>query len=51
LATSLDSQLVKMVEYLKASNKIIRDKLPKPITVTPGERTRLVKLGTALGGH
>jgi len=39
-----------MVEYLKAENQILRDKLPKRITVTPCERARLVKLGTALGG-
>ena len=50
LATATDSQLAKMVEYLKAENQILRDKLPKRITVTPCERARLVKLGTALGG-
>jgi putative transposase len=38
-----------MVEYLKAENRILRDKLPARITVTPRERARLVKLGTRLG--
>jgi putative transposase len=50
LAGSTDSELARMVEYLKAENRILRDKLPRRITVTPRERTRLVKLGTALGG-
>jgi hypothetical protein len=31
-------------------NRILRSKLPTRITVTPQERARLVKLGTALGG-
>src|SRR5262245_46255283 len=48
-ASSTDSQLARMVEYLKAENKILRDKLPKRLTVTPRERNRLVKLGSKLG--
>src|SRR5262245_33081279 len=50
LAATTDSKLRQMVEYLKAENAILRAKLPARITVTPGERARLVKLGTALGG-
>jgi putative transposase len=38
-----------MVEYLKAEYRILRDKLPKRLTVTPRERSRLVKLGSRLG--
>jgi putative transposase len=38
-----------MVEYLKAENRILREKLPRCITVTPRERNRLVRLGTKLG--
>ena len=49
LAGATDPQLRQMVEYLKAENRILRDKLPARLTVTPSERTRLVKLGTALG--
>jgi putative transposase len=49
LATATDSQLAKMVEYLKAENEILRDKLPTRITVTPPERARLIKLGQTLG--
>jgi putative transposase len=48
-ASSTDSQLARMVEYLKAENRILRDKLPKRLTVTPRERARLVRLGVRLG--
>ncbi len=48
-AASTDSQLRQMIEYLKAENRILRDKLPKRLTVTPRERNRLVKLGSRLG--
>lgn len=44
-----DTTLARMVEYLKDENRILRDKLPKRITVTARERTRLVKLATKLG--
>jgi len=37
-----------MVEYLKAENRILRDKLPKWLTVTARERNRLMKLGRRL---
>ena len=40
-----DSQLAQMVEYLKAENRILRDKLPKRLTVTARERNRLLKVG------
>ena len=48
-AAATDSQLARMVEYLKAENRILRDKLPKRLTVTARERHRLVRLGTRLG--
>jgi putative transposase len=48
-ASAKDPELAKMVEYLKAENKILRDKLPKRLTVTARERNRLVKLGAKLG--
>jgi len=38
-----------MVEFLKAENRILRDKLPKRVAVTLQERNRLVKLGRGLG--
>ena len=34
LGASTDAQLVRMVEYLKAENRILRDKLPKRVVVT-----------------
>src|SRR5262249_28470063 len=48
-ASSTDSQLARMVEYLKEENRILRSKLPQKITVTPRERGRLLKLGVRLG--
>jgi putative transposase len=48
-AASTDSQLAKMVEYLKTENRILRSKLPKVVTVTARERHRLLKLGAKLG--
>jgi putative transposase len=49
LTSASDRELARMVEYLKAENRVLRDKLPRRITVTPTERARLVKLGRALG--
>ncbi len=49
LATATDQALANYLEYLKAENRILRAKLPAPITVTPTERERLVKLGKPLG--
>ena len=48
-AKSGDSKLAQMVEYLKAENQILRSKLPTTITVSTRERSRLLKLGAALG--
>jgi putative transposase len=49
LAYATDKELVKVVEYLKAENRILRSKLPKRIEVTIAERTALLKLGKRLG--
>jgi putative transposase len=49
LARATESQLARYVEYLKEENRILRDRLPKRIVCTPGERQRLVKLGKPLG--
>ena len=38
-----------MVEYLKAENRLLRNKLPKRIEVTLAERARLIELGVRLG--
>jgi len=38
-----------MVEYLKEENRILRDKLPRRLTVTLAGRNRLAKLGAKLG--
>lgn len=49
LAYATDKQLAKYLEYLKVENRILRNKLPKRITITPAERAQLVKHGKPLG--
>jgi putative transposase len=49
LARVTEKELVQMVEYLKAENRMLRNKLPKRIEVTPAERAKLLKLGVRLG--
>ncbi|MDY3563006.1 hypothetical protein R5W23_004489 [Gemmata sp. JC673] len=49
LASATDSQLTSVVEYLKAEDRILRDKLPDRVSVTARERERLLKLGQPLG--
>ena len=48
LARVTENELVLMVEYLKAENRILRHKLPKRIDVTPAERATLMKFGVRL---
>ncbi len=48
-ASSTNTELIRMVEYLKTELRILRDKLPKRITVTDCERKRLVELDKLLG--
>jgi putative transposase len=40
---------VQTIEYLKTENRILRNKLPKRISVTAAERNQLIKLGVRLG--
>jgi len=49
LARATESELARYMEYLKAENRILRDKLPKRVVCTPAERQRLVELGKPLG--
>lgn len=49
LARATEKDLVLYIEYLKAENRILRNKLPKRISITPAERAKLVKLGVRLG--
>ncbi|MBA4192535.1 MAG: hypothetical protein C0467_31595 [Planctomycetaceae bacterium] len=48
-ASATDRELTRVVEYLKAENRILRDQLPAPITLTNRERSRLIKLGKRVG--
>jgi putative transposase len=49
LACSSRQEMARQIHYLKIENQILRSKLPKRITVTPGERAQLVKEGRKLG--
>jgi putative transposase len=49
LARLAEKELVQMIEYLKAENRILRSKLPKRIEATLAERARLMKHGVRLG--
>jgi len=49
LTRATEKELVRYIEYLKTENRILRNKLPKRIDVTPAERAKLIKLGVRLG--
>jgi len=49
LAAATDRELARQVQYLKAENRILRDRLPQRLTVTAQERQRLIKYGKPLG--
>jgi putative transposase len=49
IARATEKELVLYIEYLKAENRILRNKLPKRIHVSPAERSKLLKLGVRLG--
>lgn len=49
LATATDRELARMVQFLRAENRILRGRLPERIDVTPEGRRRLVRLGRGLG--
>ena len=49
LATATDRQLAKQVQYLKAENRILRNRLGQRVLVTPQERRQLLKFGKPVG--
>ena len=49
IASATNNELARYVEFLKAENKILRARVPGQIHTKPDERSRLVKLGKALG--
>ena len=49
IASATDKELAKYVEFLKAENKILRERVPGQIHTKPSERERLLKLGKQLG--
>ena len=49
LAWATEPEMVRMIEYLKAENRILQSKLPKRVEVTSAERAKLIKLGKRVG--
>ena len=49
IASASTNELAKYVEFLKEENKILRARIPGQVHTKPDERSRLVKLGKALG--
>ncbi len=49
IASASSNELAKYIEFLKEENKILRARVPGQIHTKPDERSRLVKLGKALG--
>lgn len=49
IASATDKELARYVEFLKEENKILRARVPGQIHTRPDERSRLLKLGKALG--
>ena len=49
IASASTNELAKYVEFLKEEYKILRARVPGQVHTRPDERSRLVKLGKALG--
>jgi putative transposase len=49
LANAAHKELARQVRYLKAENRILRDRLPERIKVTAAGRRRLIRFGKPLG--
>ena len=49
IASASNNELAKYVEFLKEENKILRARIPGQVHTKPDERSRLIKLGKALG--
>ncbi len=49
LATATDRQLAKQVQFLKAENRIMRNRLGSRLLVTPSERRQLLRFGKQVG--
>ena len=49
LAGATEPEMIRMIEFLKAENRILRSELPKRVEVTSAERAKLLKLGRRIG--
>jgi len=50
LGQTVQSELMRQIQYLKVENEILRSKCPDRITTTADEKQRLLKFGLPLGG-
>lgn len=50
LGMTVQSRLIRQIQYLRVENQILRSKLGKVVTTTPTEKRRLIKFGLPLGG-
>jgi putative transposase len=48
-ASAADRELARMVEFLRTENRMLRERLPGPVAVTPRQRPRLASRGRGLG--
>ena len=49
ITSASNNELAKYVEFLKEENKILRSRITGQVHTKPDERSRLIKLGEALG--
>ena len=49
LLSATHDALAQQVQFLRAENRMLRERLPSQVRLTPGERRKLVRLGAPLG--
>jgi len=49
LLSSTHDQLAQQVQFLRAENRMLRERLSERVRLTPGEKRKLVRLGAPLG--
>lgn len=49
LVSATRNELARQVQFLRAENRMLRERLPERVRLTEPERRRLVRLGSALG--
>ena len=49
IARATEREMLAQIQFLKAENQVLRDRLPRGVRTTPAERARLLRLDEALG--